>query len=229
MGAVFANALTGRFLSVWDLGRCLQVVEMAGSSGDLLFSFWTNTLLSVVFLICYAFLKNQPLNLRVYFPRLFVKGEEDSLYEYAACKSGKGKLARYVNVNWRSYLRSFNWILISLKKTEEQLIEDVGLDSTVLVRIFLLGYGSAYSSSLQTTQSLVVLFKTCTPKPVSSFVSCIYLEYIWEREGKNFTDFLFEYVRRYPYIACRSCVQVEDFRPHVVVGMYCANSCKQNR
>ncbi|KAG0577950.1 hypothetical protein KC19_5G194100 [Ceratodon purpureus] len=112
---------------------------MAGSSGDLLFSFWTNTLLSVVFLICYAFLKNQPLNLRVYFPRLFVKGEEDNLYEYAACKSGKGKLARYVNVNWRSYLRSFNWILISLKKTEEQLIEDVGLDSTVLVRIFLLG------------------------------------------------------------------------------------------
>lgn len=130
---------------VWGL----RVGEMAGSSKlDLLTAFWTNTLLSVAFLICYAVLKNQPLNLRVYFPRLYVRGEEEGLNEYVACQSGKGKLAQYVNLNWRSYLRGFNWIWLSLKKTEEQLIEDVGLDSTVFLRIFLLGYGSAYSSSL---------------------------------------------------------------------------------
>lgn len=140
---------------------------MAGSSGlDLLTSFWTNTLLSVVFLICYTVLKNQPLNLRVYFPRLFMRGEEDSLNEYVACKSGKGRLARYVNVNWRSYLYSFNWIWVSLKKTEEQLIEDVGLDSTVLVRIFLLGYGCLFIYPLDNTIFIPVLlfYLSCVHK-----------------------------------------------------------------
>ena len=123
---------------------------MAGSSGlDLLTSFWTNTLFSVVFLIFFAILKNQPLNLRVYFPRLFVRGEEDGIAGYG---DGKGsRVARYVNLNWRSYFLSFNWVVLSLKKTEAELIEDVGLDATVLVRIFLLGYGCLFIFSLNNT------------------------------------------------------------------------------
>jgi len=113
---------------------------MAGSSGlDLLSSLWINTLLSVVFLICFALLKNQPLNFRVYFPKLYVRGEDEKIKNYVDCGNGKGRLSGYVNLSWRSYLRSFNWIWYTLKETEEELINDVGLDGTVFVRIFLLG------------------------------------------------------------------------------------------
>lgn len=111
---------------------------MAGSSGlDLLSSFWLNTLLSVIFLICFALLKNQPLNFRVYFPKLYVRGEADKVKEYVDI--GKGRLSGYVNLSWRSYLRSFNSFWYALRETEAELINDVGLDATVFVRIFLLG------------------------------------------------------------------------------------------
>lgn len=111
----------------------------SGSGLDLLSSLWTNTLLSVVFLICYALLKNQPLNFRVYFPKLYVRGQAEKIKDYVDCGDGKGKLSGYVNLSWRSYLYSFKGMWFALKETEEELIQDVGLDSTVFVRIFLLG------------------------------------------------------------------------------------------
>jgi hypothetical protein len=91
----------------------------------------------VIFLICFALLKNQPLNFRVYFPKLYVRGEAEKVKEYVDI--GKGRLSGYVNLSWRSYLRSFNSFWYALRETEAELINDVGLDATVFVRIFLLG------------------------------------------------------------------------------------------
>lgn len=180
----------------------------SGTGLNLLTAFWTNTALSVLFLLCYAILKNQPLNLRVYFPRLYVRGEEDHLNEYVACTSVEGRLARYVNLNWRSYLHSFNWVVASLKKTEDQLIEDVGLDSTVLVRIFLLGYGCLFIFQYYLHGNLVEHFLP---------VLCTKILNLRRVSFSTFIGILMLVV---------GVVQVEGFRPHVVVGMCGVDSCQ---
>lgn len=114
---------------------------MPGSASDLLTSLWINTATSVALLIGFALLKNQPLNFRVYFPRWYVNDMDDRVNELVYLGDTKGKVARYVNRSWRSYLHTMDWIWSTLRMTEAELIELVGLDSTVFLRIFLFGYG----------------------------------------------------------------------------------------
>lgn len=114
---------------------------MTGSSADLLTSFWINVIATVALLIFFALFKNQPLNFRVYFPRWYVHGMDERVEDFVIVGESKRKAGRYVNLSWKSYAHTMDWIWSTLRMTEAELIELVGLDSTVLLRIFLLGYG----------------------------------------------------------------------------------------
>ena len=116
--------------------------KMTGSSADLLTSFWINVIATVALLIFFALFKNQPLNFRVYFPRWYVHGMDERVEDFVIVGESKRKAGRYVNLSWKSYAHTMDWIWSTLRMTEAELIELVGLDSTVLLRIFLLGYGN---------------------------------------------------------------------------------------
>ena len=70
-----------------------------------------NILGVVVFLLAFAFLRLQPINVRVYFPKWYMKGSRES--------SSHGG---------------------TLKMPEDELISHAGLDSAVYLRIYLVGY-----------------------------------------------------------------------------------------
>lgn len=93
-----------------------------------------NILSALIFLIAFAFLRLQPFNDRVYFPKWYLKGLRSS-------PSHSGALVtKFVNLDWRSYIRFLNWVPDALKMPEPELIDHAGLDSAVYLRIYLLGY-----------------------------------------------------------------------------------------
>ncbi|CAK7351481.1 unnamed protein product [Dovyalis caffra] len=92
-----------------------------------------NLLSAVIFLLLFAFLRLQPFNDRVYFPKWYLKGLRNS-----PSRSG-AFVSRFVNLDFRSYFRFLNWMPEALKMPEPELIDHAGLDSAVYLRIYLMG------------------------------------------------------------------------------------------
>lgn len=92
-----------------------------------------NILSAFAFLVAFAILRLQPVNDRVYFPKWYLKGLRSSPKSSAA-------LGRFVNLDFKMYMRFLNWMPAALKMPEPELIEHAGLDSAVYIRIYLLGW-----------------------------------------------------------------------------------------
>ncbi|TXG46943.1 hypothetical protein EZV62_026237 [Acer yangbiense] len=86
-----------------------------------------------IFLIAFALLRIQPFNDRVYFPKWYLKGLRDSPSQAGAF------VRKFVNVDFRSYVKFLNWMPTALKMPEPELIEHAGLDSAAYLRIYLIG------------------------------------------------------------------------------------------
>jgi hypothetical protein len=93
-----------------------------------------NILGAVVFLLAFAFLRLQPINDRVYFPKWYLKGARESP------SHGGTFVRKFVNLDMRSYLKFLSWMPAALKMPEDELISHAGLDSAVYLRIYLVGY-----------------------------------------------------------------------------------------
>ncbi|XP_042041956.1 CSC1-like protein At1g62320 isoform X2 [Salvia splendens] len=101
--------------------------------GDIGVAAGLNILFAVAFLIAFAILRLQPINDRVYFPKWYLLGVRN-------CPSRQGSfVTKFVNLDWRSYIRFLNWVPDALRMPELQLIDHAGLDSAVYLRIYLLG------------------------------------------------------------------------------------------
>ncbi|RVW54881.1 Calcium permeable stress-gated cation channel 1 [Vitis vinifera] len=92
-----------------------------------------NILSALAFLVAFAILRLQPFNDRVYFPKWYLKGIRGSPRRSGAFVS------KFVNLDYRTYLRFLNWMPVALKMPEPELIDHAGLDSAVFIRIYLLG------------------------------------------------------------------------------------------
>ncbi|TVU19271.1 hypothetical protein EJB05_35410 [Eragrostis curvula] len=103
-----------------------------GSFTDIGVSAGINILSALGFLLAFAVLRIQPINDRVYFPKWYLKGTRSS-------PRTLGAFSKFVNADLSTYLRFLNWMPAALKMPEPELIEHAGLDSTVYVRIYLLG------------------------------------------------------------------------------------------
>ncbi|XVE87740.1 hypothetical protein DITRI_Ditri19aG0012000 [Diplodiscus trichospermus] len=101
--------------------------------GDIGVAAAINLLSAFVFLLAFAILRLQPFNDRVYFPKWYLKGLRSS-----PSKSG-AFVRKFVNLDFRSYLRFLNWMPEALRMPELELIDHAGLDSAVYLRIYLLG------------------------------------------------------------------------------------------
>jgi calcium permeable stress-gated cation channel len=88
----------------------------------------------IVFLLAFAFLRLQPFNDRVYFPKWYLKGSRESPTH------GSTFVRKFVNLDMRSYLKFLSWMPAALKMPEDELISHAGLDSAVYLRIYLIGY-----------------------------------------------------------------------------------------
>ncbi|XP_019243320.1 PREDICTED: CSC1-like protein At4g02900 isoform X2 [Nicotiana attenuata] len=93
-----------------------------------------NLISAVVFLLAFAIVRLQPINDRVYFPKWYLKGIRPS-------PRSSGTFAnKFVNLDFRTYIRFLNWMPAALKMPEQELIDHAGLDSAVYIRIYLLGF-----------------------------------------------------------------------------------------
>lgn len=92
-----------------------------------------NIISALIFLIAFALLRIQPFNDRVYFPKWYLKGLRTSPTQSGAYA------AKFVNLDFKSYLKFLNWMPDALKMPESELIEHAGLDSAVYLRIYLVG------------------------------------------------------------------------------------------
>lgn len=104
-----------------------------GALGDIVMAAAINILFAFVFLVAFAILRLQPVNDRVYFPKWYLKG----------IRSSPGRagnvVTKFINLDFRTYLKFLNWIPAALRMPEPELIDHAGLDSAVFVRIYLLG------------------------------------------------------------------------------------------
>lgn len=117
----FSPKLTGHF------GANMAAEE------DILFSAAINLMSAFAFLLAFAILRIQPVNDRVYFPKWYLKGIRAS-----PRKSG-ALVRKFVNLDFRTYLRFLNWMPAALHMPQPELIDHAGLDSAVYIRIYLLG------------------------------------------------------------------------------------------
>uniref|UniRef100_A0ACD5TGS2 Uncharacterized protein n=1 Tax=Avena sativa TaxID=4498 RepID=A0ACD5TGS2_AVESA len=92
-----------------------------------------NILTAAIFLLAFAFLRLQPINDRVYFPKWYLKGARQSPGH------GGASVRKFVNLDMRSYLKFLSWMPAALKMPEDELISHAGLDSAVYLRIYLTG------------------------------------------------------------------------------------------
>ncbi|KAL7587161.1 hypothetical protein Lser_V15G37729 [Lactuca serriola] len=100
---------------------------------DITVSAAINSLSALLFLVAFAILRLQPVNDRVYFPKWYLKGIREN-------PSTSGPLVKkFVNLDFRMYLRFLNWVPAALRMPEPELIDHAGLDSAVYIRIYLLG------------------------------------------------------------------------------------------
>ncbi|KAK6133365.1 hypothetical protein DH2020_032875 [Rehmannia glutinosa] len=101
--------------------------------GDIGVAAGINILFAVAFLVAFAILRLQPINDRVYFPKWYLKGLRSSPTHTGSFVS------KFVNLDWRLYVRFLNWVPDALRMPEPELIDHAGLDSAVYLRIYLLG------------------------------------------------------------------------------------------
>ncbi|XP_050368487.1 calcium permeable stress-gated cation channel 1-like isoform X1 [Argentina anserina] len=101
--------------------------------GDIGVGAGINILSAFVFFLVFAFLRLQPFNDRVYFPKWYLKGVRESPTRAGAFVS------KFVNLDYRSYLKFLHWMPEALKMPEPELIDHAGLDSAVYLRIYLIG------------------------------------------------------------------------------------------
>ncbi|KAI5683298.1 hypothetical protein M9H77_04526 [Catharanthus roseus] len=92
-----------------------------------------NILSAFAFFVAFAVLRIQPFNDRVYFPKWYLKGLRSNPLQSGAF------VQKFVNVDFKSYLRFLNWMPAALKMPEPELIDHAGLDSAVYLRIYLIG------------------------------------------------------------------------------------------
>ncbi|KAK7285389.1 hypothetical protein RJT34_20158 [Clitoria ternatea] len=100
---------------------------------DISLSAAINLLSSLAFLLAFAILRLQPFNDRVYFPKWYLKGVRGS-------PTGSNVVKKFVNLDFRTYIRFLNWMPAALHMPEPELIDHAGLDSAVYIRIYLLGF-----------------------------------------------------------------------------------------
>ncbi|CAB4306119.1 unnamed protein product [Prunus armeniaca] len=101
--------------------------------GDLGVGAAINILSAFLFFVVFAILRLQPFNDRVYFPKWYFKGLRESPTHSGAF------VRKFVNLDFRSYIRFLNWMPAALKMPEPELIDHAGLDSAVYLRIYLIG------------------------------------------------------------------------------------------
>ncbi|XVE57342.1 hypothetical protein DITRI_Ditri04bG0083400 [Diplodiscus trichospermus] len=101
--------------------------------GDIGVSALINILSAFAFLLAFALLRIQPINDRVYFPKWYVNGGRTSP------RRGGNFMAKFVNLNFKTYLTFLNWMPQALKMSESELINHAGLDSAVFLRIYTMG------------------------------------------------------------------------------------------
>jgi len=116
---------------VYDTGKTLRKKIMA-SIADISLSAAINLLSALAFLVAFAVLRLQPFNDRVYFPKWYLKGIRGS-------PTGSTAVKKFVNLDFRTYIRFLNWMPAALHMPEPELIDHAGLDSAVFIRIYLLG------------------------------------------------------------------------------------------
>uniref|UniRef100_A0A1J3DXN8 Calcium permeable stress-gated cation channel 1 n=1 Tax=Noccaea caerulescens TaxID=107243 RepID=A0A1J3DXN8_NOCCA len=92
-----------------------------------------NILSAFIFFIIFAILRLQPFNDRVYFSKWYLKGLRSSPTR------GGAFARRFVNLDFRAYLKFLNWMPEALKMPEPELVDHAGLDSVVYLRIYWLG------------------------------------------------------------------------------------------
>ncbi|CAN1243612.1 Calcium permeable stress-gated cation channel 1 [Linum perenne] len=102
--------------------------------GDISVSAAINLFTAFIFLLAFALLRLQPINDRVYFPKWYLKG-----LRHTPTNTGGAFVTRFVNLDFRSYIRFLNWMPDALKMPESELIQHAGLDSAVYLRIYLMG------------------------------------------------------------------------------------------
>ncbi|KAL3849839.1 hypothetical protein ACJIZ3_011721 [Penstemon smallii] len=100
---------------------------------DITVSASINLLSALAFLMAFAFLRLQPFNDRVYFPKWYKKGIR------ASPRRSGPMMKKFINLDFRTYLKFWNWMPAALRMPEPELIDHAGLDSAVYVRIYLLG------------------------------------------------------------------------------------------
>ena len=103
---------------------------------DLGVSAFINILGAFVFLILFAVLRIQPVNDRVYFPKLYLAGKRRHDH------SARSAVRRFVNLNVCTYVTFLSWVPGALRMTESELVAHAGLDSAVYLRIYTLGYAA---------------------------------------------------------------------------------------
>ncbi|XP_041028338.1 calcium permeable stress-gated cation channel 1-like [Juglans microcarpa x Juglans regia] len=101
--------------------------------GDIGLAAAINILSAFIFFVAFAILRLQPFNDRVYFPKWYLKGLRTE-------PTSSGAFVRkFVNLDYRSYIRFLNWMRDALRMPEPELVEHAGLDSAVYLRIYLTG------------------------------------------------------------------------------------------
>jgi hypothetical protein len=101
---------------------------------DLGVSAFINILSAFVFLLLFAVLRIQPINDRVYFPKLYLAHKRTHDH------SSRSAVRRFVNLDVCTYITFLSWVPGALRVTEPELIAHAGLDSAVYLRIYTLGY-----------------------------------------------------------------------------------------
>ncbi|EPS71707.1 hypothetical protein M569_03051, partial [Genlisea aurea] len=100
---------------------------------DITAAAYINLVSILTFLLAFAFLRLQPINDRVYFPKWYLKGTRGS-------PKGSGVLVgKFVNLDVKTYLKFWTWMPEALRMPEMELIQHAGLDSVAYIRIYLLG------------------------------------------------------------------------------------------
>ncbi|MBA0646430.1 hypothetical protein Goklo_014399 [Gossypium klotzschianum] len=89
-----------------------------------------NILTAFAFLLAFAVLRIQPVNDRVYLPKWYINGGRSSP------RSSGNFVAKFVNLNFKTYLTFLNWMPQALKMSESELINHAGLDSTAVYNAY---------------------------------------------------------------------------------------------
>ncbi|KAE9613258.1 putative calcium-dependent channel, 7TM region phosphate [Lupinus albus] len=93
-----------------------------------------NILTAFAFLLAFAFLRIQPINDRIYFPKWYISEGRTS-----PRKSIHNFVGKFVNLNFRTYLQFLDWMPQALRMSEDDIINHAGLDSAVFLRIYIIG------------------------------------------------------------------------------------------